>query len=310
MDFYKYLSSLVKQIPSGFVSTYTHLAIALGDKRAIGAIRDILDALYTTTIPWHRVINDNGQITADRKKQERQKHLIKKENIDIFGTVVQDYKKALFKQFNTTYPLIQLRKKQLSLQPCIMIKDAFSNQKIIGGVDVSYRDREAYAAYVAIDYYTHDILHTQTTHMKVNFPYIPTYLAYRELPVIKKLMKDFLPSILLINGHGISHPYHIGFASHLGIKFNVPTIGVAKNLLCGQVPATQTKQGIAPLLYQEKMVGWALWPPGAHKPIFVSPGHKVSLSTSLEITKKMCQYRIPEPLRIAHKMARKKMMNM
>ena len=152
---------------------------------------------------------------------------------------VQDYKKALFKQFNTTYPLIQLRKKQLSLQPCIMIKDAFSNQKIIGGVDVSYRDREAYAAYVAIDYYTHDILHTQTTHMKVNFPYIPTYLAYRELPVIKKLMKD---STIVIGPESLSHDLE---------QFNGKALKIGefyefKDIKISLIPAYTIKKGTHP----------------------------------------------------------------
>ncbi len=303
MDLYNYLYNLVKQIPPGRVSTYTHLALALGDKRAKRAVKETLDAFHDSTpIPWHRVIEDNGKIEGKKKK-----HLLQQENIPIHKTAIQKYKEIVFHDFTTTYPLKTLRKKQLLLQRFLILKDAFTTLDIIGGVDVSYQGRDAHAAYVAMDYHTHALVATKTIQMKTDFPYIPTYLTYRELPIIKHLMKNITPpSLLLLDGHGISHPHHFGLASHLGVVLDIPSIGIAKNLLCGTVSLQNAKHDFAPLIHQGKKVGWALWPHGTQKPIFVSPGHKVSLPTSLGIAKKMCQYRIPEPLRKAHLLTQKK----
>ena len=189
----------------------------------------------------------------------------------------------------------------------MILKDSFTTLDSIGGADVSYQDRTAYVAYVALDYHTHALDITKTLQKKTDFPYIPTYLTYQELPIIKTLMKNIAPpSILLLNGHGISHPYHFGLASHMGVVLGIPTIGIAKNLLCGTISHKNDIHDFAPLLYQGKKVGWAHWRHGVKKPIFISPGHKISLATSLGIAKKMCQYRIPEPLRKAHLLTQKK----
>ncbi len=303
MDFYRCLCDLVKQIPPGRISTYTHLAIALGDIGARGAVKETLDSFHSSTfIPWYRVIEDNGKIETDK-----QKHLLQQESLLIHKKAILNYKEMVFPDFATTYPLKKLRKKQLLLQRDLVLKDSFAPLDVIGGVDVSYQGRDAYAAYVAVDYHTHALVATKTIQMKTDFPYIPTYLAYRELPMIIHILKNItLPSLLLLDGHGISHPYYCGLASHLGVALDIPSIGVAKNLLCGTISPKNAAHDFAPLIYQGKKVGWALWPHGTKKPIFVSPGHKISLATSLVIAKQMCHYRIPEPLRKAHLLTQKR----
>ena len=302
MDLYTYICTLIKQIPPGNVSNYTHLVQALGDTRARKAIKETLNLVHdSTVIPWYRVTEDNGTIET-----EKQKHLLQQENIPVYKNTIPKYKEIMFTEFSTTYPLKKLRKKQFLLQRLLILKDAFTTLDIIGGVNVSYQGRDAHAAYVAMDYHTHALVATKTIQMKTNFPYIPTYLAYRELPIIKYLLKNVtLPPLLLVGGHGISHPHHFGFASHLGVVLDIPTIGIAKNLLCGTISRKNLKHDFLPIIHQGKKVGWALWPQGTQKPIFVSPGHKVSLSTSLDIAKKMCRYRIPEPLRKARLLTQK-----
>lgn len=306
MDFYSYLYDLVKQIPPGRISTYTHLALALGDTRARKAVKETLATVHDNpSIPWYRVIGDNGAIQT-----EKQKHLLQQEKIPAYKKPVLKYKDRVFSAFITTYPLKKLRKKQLILQQNLVLKDSFTTLDSIGGADVSYQGRNAYAGYVSMDYNTHVLGVTKTLQMKTNFPYIPTYLTYREFPILKTLLKNIPPpSLLLLNGHGLSHPYHFGLASHLGILLDIPTIGIAKNLLCGTISHKNITQDVAPIIYHGKKVGWAHWPHGVQKPIFISPGHKISLATSLDIAKKMCQYRIPEPLRKAHLLAQKRKQN-
>jgi deoxyribonuclease V len=306
MDFYSYLCDLVKQIPSGKISTYTHLLQALGDTRARRAVKETLETFHKNiSIPWYRVINDNGTI-----EKEKQKHLLQLEKIPVHKKAILKYKDLIFADFTTAYPLKKLRKKQLLLQRDLVLEDSFTTLECIGGAHLSYQGRTAYAAYVAMDYRAHTLDIIKTLQMKTNFPYISTYLTYQELPIIKNLMKNITPpSILLLNGHGISHPYHFGLASHLGVVLDTPTIGIAKTLLCGTISHKNVIHDFAPLIYKRKKVGWAHWPHGAQKPIFISPGHKISIATSIDITKKMCQYRIPEPLRKARLLTQKRKQN-
>ena len=44
-----------------------------------------------------------------------------------------------------------------------------------------------------------------------------------------------MAEVLLVDGSGIMHHRHAGIASHLGVVASLPTIGVTKKLLCGQV---------------------------------------------------------------------------
>jgi len=251
MDFYSYLCDLVKQIPLGKISTYIHLAQALGDTRAQRAVKETLKTLHgNTSIPWYRVIYDNGTIET-----EKQKHLLQLEKIPVHAKAILKYKDIIFPDFATTYPLKKLRKKQLLLTRDLILKDSFTTLDSIGGADVSYQGRTAYAAYVAMDYHTNALDITKTLQMKTDFPYIPTYLTYQEIPIIKTLMKNTAPpSILLLNGHGISHPYHFGLASHLGVVLDIPTIGIAKNLLCGTISHNNGTHDFSSLIYQGRQV--------------------------------------------------------
>lgn len=71
---------------------------------------------------------------------------------------------------------------------------------------------------------------------QMNEPYIPGFLAFREVPHLlscfRKLGEDFQPQVVLVDGNGVLHPRGFGLASHLGVLLGLPTIGVGKNLLC------------------------------------------------------------------------------
>jgi deoxyribonuclease V len=41
--------------------------------------------------------------------------------------------------------------------------------------------------------------------------------------------------LVVVDGHGITHPRKFGIASHIGLVLDVTSIGVAKNLLYGDV---------------------------------------------------------------------------
>ncbi|CEG11079.1 Bifunctional methyltransferase/endonuclease (Includes: putative methylated-DNA--protein-cysteine methyltransferase; Endonuclease V) (fragment) [groundwater metagenome] len=78
--------------------------------------------------------------------------------------------------------------------------------------------------------------------MPVNFPYISTYLSFREFPIIEKVINDAINTgiekskiLLMVDGNGILHERGIGIASHIGVSLDIATIGIAKSLLCGEI---------------------------------------------------------------------------
>ena len=167
---------------------------------------------------------------------------------------------------------------------------AFSGEHVIGAVCV-YRypslvlTEEAYAV------------------ARVYLPYIPGYLSFREGPAIietlKKLKTD--PDIILFDGQGIAHPQGLGIASHIGVILDKPTIGCAKSRLVGEYAEPGMHKGEWSLLqYNKKIIGVVLRTKDKVKPVFISPGHRIDLPSSIEIILGCTgKYRIPDPLRRA-----------
>jgi deoxyribonuclease V len=91
--------------------------------------------------------------------------------------------------------------------------------KRVAGVDVAYTDKLAIGAVTVLNFESLELLERQTASCELKIPYIPTLLAFREIPPtvarIKKLRTQ--PDIILADGQGIAHPYGCAFASHLGL---------------------------------------------------------------------------------------------
>ncbi|MGB9632536.1 MAG: endonuclease V, partial [Chloroflexaceae bacterium] len=59
-----------------------------------------------------------------------------------------------------------------------------------------------------------------------------------------------------------------------------------------------------PLVHQREQVGWVLRTRPGVKPVYVSPGHRVSLESSADLTLRLVtRCRLPEPIRYAHNLA-------
>ena len=304
MDIAKTVYDLTSQIPYGRVSTYGALALALGDIRASRAVGRILNLNPTpVTVPCHRVVYSNGKIGGYKEGVERKIDLLRKEGIRIKDEKIVDFEKLLVEEFKTGFPLKKLRREQKTLANQTILKDSFEEIECVGGVDVAYLNNVAFGAYVLLDY-NGNILEERTIKTKVEFPYIPTYLTYREYPIIDKLIRKGKSSltILLIDGNGILHPFKMGIATYAGLKLKLPTIGVAKNLLCGELRRIPDIGKFSPVFYKEQIIGYG-YRSTRYKPIYISPGHKISLKTTTKIVEHFCKNRIPEPLRRAHHLA-------
>lgn len=138
-----------------------------------------------------------------------------------------------------------------------------------------------------------------------DIPYVPGYLGFRESPVLIQAWEKLAdkPDLILVDGHGISHPRRCGIATHLGVLLDVPTIGCAKTILCGRVEGEldQAPGSRALLVDRGEMVGMALRTRAKALPIYVSTGHRISLDTAIEWVLRLCDgRRLPVPIRMAH----------
>ncbi len=148
--------------------------------------------------------------------------------------------------------------------------------------------------------------------VRASVPYIPSYFCFREGPpllsFIEYLQKQLsiVPQLIIIDGHGIAHPRKLGVACWIGIATKIPTLGCAKDTLVHyQGELGEAKGSRVPVLVDSNLVGYVLRTQDGIKPLFVSPGHLVSLETSVEIVLSLPgEYRIPDPLRNADQAAR------
>jgi deoxyribonuclease V len=136
------------------------------------------------------------------------------------------------------------------------------------------------------------------------FPYIPGLLSFREIPILLKAIEGLNrePDVWMVDGQGIAHPRRLGIAAHLGALIDRPTIGVAKSRLTGTFEEVGPVKGDqSPLMDKTDQIGVVYRSKPKSNPLFISPGYKMDISSSLAITEAcMRGYRLPEPTRIAH----------
>lgn len=177
---------------------------------------------------------------------------------------------------------------------------------VIAGADISYgRNSDLFFAAVVLLSYP-DMQPIEEVHAigKVSFPYVPGLLSFREGPVLLKAFENmrWTPDLVMFDGQGIAHPRGVGLAAHLGLFLDIPTIGCAKSRLCGEYREPGHLPGDhEELLHKGQVIGYVLRTKARVRPVFVSPGHRISLERSREVTMKCCRgYRLPEPIRQAH----------
>ncbi len=199
---------------------------------------------------------------------------------------------------------------QETLRERIVIEKTFSELRSIGGGDVGYSENGSllFGAIVVLSFPEMERLDFAIVYGKVPFPYIPGLLSFREGPILIKTFKKLKvrPDVMIFEGQGIAHPRGFGLASHLGLWLDLPSIGCTKTPLINDFVSPGTSKGSVAWIQKDgENVGVALRTREGVKPVFISPGHRMDLPTSIQIILATCQnFRIPEPLRRAHQMTR------
>ena len=136
-------------------------------------------------------------------------------------------------------------------------------------------------------------------------PTFPGYLAFREgrLTVEALLALTVSPDLAFLDGHGVVHERGLGLASHVGVLLDLPTLGVPKTPFHAIDRAPGPRRGEYYVLRKEwGAEGASLRLKAGVKPIYLSPGHLVDLSSAIELALAWStgRHRVPEPLSAAH----------
>ncbi|MEQ8463663.1 deoxyribonuclease V [Coleofasciculus sp. E1-EBD-02] len=191
----------------------------------------------------------------------------------------------------------------------IITSDQLGEVKYVAGVDVGFEDNYAIsrAAVAVLSFPELQLIEQAIARRPTTFPYIPGFLSFREVPVVLDALSEIkiTPDLILCDGQGIAHPRRFGLACHLGLLITVPTIGVAKSRLIGQHEELPPEKGNwQPLRHRGEVIGAVVRSRTGVKPLYVSPGHLISLPTAIDYVLRCTpKYRLPETTRWADKLA-------
>jgi deoxyribonuclease V len=174
----------------------------------------------------------------------------------------------------------------------------------VAGIDVSVAHGLARAAVVVVELGKMATIETTHAEREIAFPYVPGLLSFREGPVILDALAQLetTPDVLLFDGQGRAHPRRMGIATHIGVLLDHPSVGCAKSRLCGTYDEPGPERGdYSPLYDNGEVIGAVLRTRSRVKPLYVSVGHRASLSQAIELVLRCgAGLKLPEPTRRAH----------
>jgi deoxyribonuclease V len=187
--------------------------------------------------------------------------------------------------------------------------DRIGEVRLVAGADTSMKWRDSrgpiHAAIAPLTWPGRTTVPAATATRIPPFPYVPGYLGFRETPALIAAWEALAekPDLLFVDGHGRAHPRRCGIATHVGVLLDVPTIGVAKSILCGKVEGDLGEEpgATAPLVDRGEVVALAIRTRARALPIYVGIGHRLSLETAVEWVIALGEgRRLPLPIRLAH----------
>jgi deoxyribonuclease V len=298
------LAALLRQIPSGRVTTFGDLATALGDVAAARWAAQWIRETATNNLPTHRVVLRTGELRAEQIQP------LLAEGVPFVSASRVDLT-ARWSDFVTEFPLARLRDWQTNLTAHADWTSSVPVPDIVAGVDLSYpTPQTAVAAYVAVEVATGAVVREITITAPVRFPYIPGYLTFRELPTLLMLLDEVrrqepLAPVILVDGTGRLHPRQSGLAVAVGVCGGCVTIGVSKHQLCGRLRDDDPLDG-APTIWQHDQCLGAILTRGAkRRTVFISAGNGLDLASCVRLVQSVWTTdRWPRPITRADALSR------
>lgn len=264
------------------MTSFKLLAEALGDVKAALAIRNecLMLSKLAPHVPWWRAVSSDGRPLPDALNR------IKEEG------GLEALEEGEFYEDIRAWPVFRLMAEAQKVLSSKVRHEPLNDVEVAAGVDVSYLGREALAACVSVDT-SLEVIEVTYERFVPQIPYVPTYLAFREL-------RGMLPSalrcsfdVVFVDGHGLSHPRFMGEATHLGLLLGKPSIGVAKSKLVGRLEEGR-------ILIGDREVGAVV------RKGYVSPGHLIDLDSAIRIAEMFWKHgKQPYPLILAHRYSRR-----
>ena len=184
----------------------------------------------------------------------------------------------------------------------ISLNDSFSSVKTVVAFDIAYTNKKYNCVAVVLSIKTKEEIEKKEVIGDEIIPYSPSMIAFREGPAVIDAYRSLenKPDVLIVKGEGAVKPNKIGLASYVGVILNKPCIGVAKELLHGRLDEDR-------IIYDNEVKGIAIKTKQFANPIYVTPGHNISINTAVEIIRKLSiePYKLPLPLHLAHKYVNK-----
>jgi deoxyribonuclease V len=187
------------------------------------------------------------------------------------------------------YDLTRFARTQTILAHFIQEEECEQPERI-AGVDVAY----AGMAYTACVVCNKDlvIVESNSSISPIHFPYIPTFFSFREFSPLMNVLRNMEFDLLFVHGHGRAHPRLFGLACHVGLFVRKPTIGIASDLICGEIVGDK-------VIDKGTLVG-RVW-----KKTIVSVGNLITLENAYAYTVLFSPQGFPIPLRYAHDLTEK-----
>ncbi len=198
---------------------------------------------------------------------------------------------------------------QQTLRERVELADRVDGVRLVAGVDVGFEEKNTITrAAVAVLTFPGLSLHEfRIARQPTRFPYVPGLLSFREVPAVLEALSQLActPDLLLCDGQGIAHPRRFGIAAHLGVLLDIAAVGVAKSRLVGTyTDVPQEKGQWSTLDDRGEVIGAVLRTRAGVKPLFISPGHRITLESAIRWTLACTtRYRLPETTRWAHRLA-------
>lgn len=225
---------------------------------------------------------------------------------------------------------------QREMQSRINNTQALTNYRYVGGADLTEHEDIFVGCFVVVDCEDNlKVIYEKCTEMTVDVPYYSGLLCFREGPVVLALYQEFAREhpeikidVILTDGSGEWHPRGFGLACFVGYHLQIPTIGVFKNFLyissshdrkevvkqanetCKEIGDVIKLDHVLSNGYKVSCAAMKTTNSIPFRPIYVAPGNLINLDSSIEIVKKLCHFREPEPLRLADRISREYIRNM